>query len=66
MTTDKTPISWPLSADAWQAVERSARIERARALTAFGRSITGLVRRVFNATTETTIYLPSVRGRIGA
>lgn len=66
MITNNTPISWPMSAEDWMAVERAAKAERARAIRAFGRSVGALVRRAFGAGKPTAIYLPATRGRITA
>lgn len=61
MTTSNKTIVWPLAADEFKAIERAARIERARAMTAIGRSISAAFKRVFSGG-MTTIYVPAIKG----
>ena len=66
MSTNKSPVVWPLSADEWRAVERAARVERSRAVAAFGRGFVNVVRRVLGFGYPITIYVPANRGRLTA
>ena len=66
MTTNNTPITWPLTADEMRAVEHAARLERARAVAAFGHGFAKVVRRIFGFGTPITIYVPAGRGRLTA
>lgn len=62
MTSNKTPVTWPLSPAEWAAVERAARQERARAMSAFGRSVVALTKRAFGIGKPITIWVPAVKG----
>lgn len=66
MTTHKTPVTWPLPAQEMRAIEHAARLERARAVAAFGHGFAKVVRRIFGFGTPITIYVPTGRGRLTA
>ncbi|MGE0420312.1 MAG: RSP_7527 family protein [Acetobacteraceae bacterium] len=66
MNTNKMPATLPITIEERMAIERAARAERGRAMAAFARSVFAAVRRVFGHGKPTTIYVPSVRGRITA
>jgi hypothetical protein len=61
MTTNNKTIAWPMTADEFKAIERAAKIERARAMTAMARSIGAAFKRTFGGG-MTTIYVPAIKG----
>jgi hypothetical protein len=61
MTTNNKTSAWPMTADDFKAIERAAKAERARAMSAMGRSIVAALKRTFGGG-MTTIYVPAIKG----
>ena len=62
MTTNIETLTRPLTPEAWASIHRAARQERARAMSARGRSLMASLKRAFTVGTTITVWVPSAKG----